>query len=180
MKFNEFGLLPLGDYHMTIEELRNSILVIGPTGDIPWDVEWRRYLVDRLEILVNQLWKIDISEIYIDGSFVEEKAHPNDIDGYFECNYHDLADGTLQQNLNLLDKYKVWTWDSKSRRSYRGYSKRQLPMWHKYRIELYPHIGQISGIKDEYGNDLQFPAAFRKTRDSYMAKGIVKILKERS
>jgi hypothetical protein len=35
---------------------------------------------------------------------------------------------------------------------------------HKYRIELYPHFGQLSGIKDEFGNDQQFPAACRKTR----------------
>ena len=39
-----------------------------------------------------------------------------------------------------------------------------LPVWHAYRVELYPHYNQISGIRDRYGNDLQFPAAFRKSR----------------
>ena len=53
-----------------------------------------------------QLWQINITEIYIDGSFVEKKAHPNDIDGYFECDYLELANGDLQRNLNILDKYK--------------------------------------------------------------------------
>ncbi|MGV8122695.1 MAG: hypothetical protein AB2L14_23285 [Candidatus Xenobiia bacterium LiM19] len=53
-------------------------------------------------------------------------------------------------------------------------------MWHKYRVELYPHFGQLSGIRDEFGNDLQFPAAFRKTRGaSPLQKGIVKIIKGR-
>ena len=59
----------------------------------------------------------------------------------------------------------------------KGYTKKQLPMWHKYRVELYPHFGQISGIKDEFNNDLQFPAAFRKTRDTFQPKGIIKIIK---
>jgi hypothetical protein len=42
--------------------------------------------------------------------------------------------------------------------------KWQLPMWHRYRVELYPHLPQPGGIKDEFGNDLHFPAAFRKCR----------------
>lgn len=50
-------------------------------------------------------------------------------------------------------------------------------MWHKYRVELYPHHGQPSGIVDEHGNQQQFPAAFRKTRDTFLLKGIVKIVK---
>jgi hypothetical protein len=29
-----------------------------------------------------------------------------------------------------------------------GYPKLQLPMWHKYRVELYPHYGQLCGIRD--------------------------------
>ena len=30
--FNEQGLLPLGEYEVTFEELRSSILVDGPRG----------------------------------------------------------------------------------------------------------------------------------------------------
>ena len=38
-------------------------------------------------------------------------------------------------------------------------------MWHVYRIELYPHVGSFgSGIPDEHGNELEFPAAFRRSR----------------
>ena len=50
-------------------------------------------------------------------------------------------------------------------------------MWHRYRIELYPHtIGQLSGIRDQFGNDLQFPSAFRQTRGTFAPKGIVHIV----
>ena len=37
-------------------------------------------------------------------------------------------------------------------------------MWHRCRVELYPHVGQLSGIRDKYGNELEFPSAFRLSR----------------
>ncbi|MGY4688532.1 DUF6932 family protein [Salibacterium sp. K-3] len=178
MFFNEHGLLPKGEHECTIEDLRHSLLVKGPSNEEYWDVEWRAKLINQLEIMVAQLWQVGISNIYIDGSFVEQKAHPNDIDGYFECNVIDLATGDLERKLNALDPYKIWTWDNSSRKPYRGYTKKQLPMWHHYRVELYPHFNQPTEIKDEFGNDQQFPAAFRKTRDSFLPKGIVKVIKK--
>ena len=120
-----------------------------------------------------------IENIFINGSFVEDKDHPNDIDGYFECNLSDLASGKLQRELNLLDPHKVWTWDRSSRQPHPDSDKKQLPMWHEYPVELYPHysLEQITGIKDQYGNELAFPSAFRQSRSEYRQKGIVKILK---
>jgi hypothetical protein len=164
--FQADGLLPPGDYDMSFDELRQSILVVGSGGAAispTWDRDWRARLVDNLEILTRQLWQEGITEIFADGSFAENKDHPNDIDGYFVCGLDLLASGELTQQLNLLDPYKVWTWDPASRRPYRGYPKRQLPMWHKYRVELYPHVpglGVGSGIRDRHGNELEFPAAF--------------------
>lgn len=175
MEFNDFGLLPPGDYALTIEQLKNSILVVGPNDGLPWDMEWRKHLVENLEIMVKQLWEVGVEEIFIDGSFVENKAHPNDIDGYFECDVRNLPE--LIRELNVIEPDKIWTWDSKSRKHSKGYTKKQLPMWHKYRIELYPHFGQDSGIRDQFGNDLLFPAAFRQTRDTFRPKGIIKIIK---
>ena len=123
-----------------------------------------------------QLWSVAVTEIFIDGSFVERKDHPNDIDGYFTCELMRLASGDLQRELNLRDPYKIWTWDPASRRAHRGYPKRQLPMWHQYRVELYPHVcGLPCGIKDKFGNELEFPAAFRQTRGDGHPKGIVKL-----
>lgn len=175
--FNQAGVLPSGDYVLSLSELRRSELVRGfedRRSNSTWDEEWRLRLVDNLAILVGQLRQVGILEIFVDGSFVEDKDHPHDIDGYFDCDLRRLAAGELQRELNLLDPFKVWTWDPAARRPYRGYGKKQLPMWHRYRVELYPHYGQPSGLRDEFGHELEFPAAFRRTR-SGQPKGIVKI-----
>ena len=90
------GLLPVGDYEVTFKELRQSVLVDG-CGDLRnnWDAAWRNRLVDNLQIMVEQLWQVGITDIFIDGSFVEDKDHPNDIDGYFNCDLMALATGKL-------------------------------------------------------------------------------------
>ena len=176
--FNDDGLLPPGDHAVTVDQLRTSILVTGPQPAIAgWDSDWRRHLVDGADSLIRQLWRVGVTEIYLNGSFAENKPHPNDIDGYFECDARDVATGSLQARLNALDPNGVWTWDRASRRPYRGYTKRQLPMWHVYRVELYPHYGQQTGVRDSAGNELIFPSAFRLHRDSDAQKGIVKILR---
>lgn len=74
--FNDDGLLPPGDYELTIEEIQRSFLVqksllVSPT----WDQEWRHELTSCLSLLANQLWEVGVSRIYIDGSFVEAKDH---------------------------------------------------------------------------------------------------------
>lgn len=139
-QFSDTGRLPPGDYQATMAELRQSVLVTGPLSRPPtWDASWRAYLVDQLEVLVNELRQIGITNIYADGSFAEDKDHPNDIDGYFECDRSDFLTGKVERALNLLNPHKIQTWDPASRRTYRGYPKRQLPMWHQYRIELWPH-----------------------------------------
>lgn len=176
-QFDHDGFLPPGDYELSFAELRQSVLVEGPRAYPHWDKEWRMKLVGNLEILVRQLWQVGITEIFADGSFAEDKDHPNDIDGYFVCDQMALATGQLEADLNLLDPYKVWTWAPSSRRRY-GTDKAQLPMWHRYRVELYPHFGQSSGILDEFGNQLEFPAAFRKSRRGHRQRGIIKIRKE--
>ena len=177
-EFTQEGLLPPGDYSLSLDELYESTLVAGPGSAYPnWDALWRRKLVDNLGILARQLWQVGIEEIFIDGSFVEDKDHPNDIDGTFVCDLKLLASGELERRLNLIDPHKIWTWDPASRRPYRGYPKKQLPMWHQYRIELYPHVGQLSGIQDRFGNELEFPSAFRLSRRNGEPRGIVEIVK---
>jgi|SRR5579872_83311 len=179
--FDADGLLPPADYELSLDELRQSILVSGlgnPVAYPSWDKPWRERLVNNLEVLTRQLWQVGISEIFADGSFAEDKEHPNDIDGYFECDLKELMTGELERKLNLLDPSKVWTWDPASRKPYRGYPKKQLPMWHRYRVELYPHVpglGIGSGILDKYGNELEFPSAFRQCRRNGKPRGIVKI-----
>ena len=175
--FTDEGLLPPGDYELTLDQLRRSMLVVGPGADAypHWDSSWRATLVDNLAILVNQLRQVGITEIYVDGSFVEDKDHPNDIDGYFHCDLKPFARGDLARNLNLLEPDKIWTWDPNSRRPCAGFTKKLLPMWHKYRVELYPHATGITALTDNHGNSLEFPAAFRRRRSDDKPKGIVKI-----
>jgi hypothetical protein len=177
--FNADGLIPSGDYEVSFEELRRSILVVGPGGRRPyrtWDVVWRPKLAANLEIMTQQLWRVRVRDVFADGSFAEDKDHPNDIDGYFVCELDRLRTGNLTRELNLLERDKIWTWDPRSRRAFRGYPKKQLPMWHKYRVELYPHVAGIgSGILDRHGNELEFPSAFRQSRSDGKPRGIVKI-----
>lgn len=173
--FTADGVLEPGDYHATFEELRGSLLVHGDGSSPTWDRAWRTSLVDNLAVLVEQLWAVGIEQIFVDGSFAEDKDHPNDIDGYFVCSLRDLATGDLVRKLNLLDPHKAWTWDPHQRRSAPGSVKKQLPMWLTYRVELYPHVGQLTGIRDRHGHDLEFPSAFRQSRRDGRPKGIVAI-----
>lgn len=124
---------------------------------------------------MRQLWQVGIRDVFADGSFVEDKDQPNDIDGYFACDLHELVSGELERKLNLLDPHKVWTWDPAQHRPYRGFPKKQLPMWHQYRVEFYPHVGQLSGIRDRFGYELEFPSAFRLSRRDGKPRGILKI-----
>ena len=176
--FEPDGLLPPGDYEVSFEELRHSVLVTSSGMSSTWDAGWRLHLVNNLDTLARQLWQIGITEVFADGSFAEDKDHPNDIDGYFVCPFDLLRTGELGRQLNLLDPHKVWTWDPASRKSYPGYPKKQLPMWHRYRVELYPHVPGLGigcGIFDRHGNELEFPSAFRQSRRDGKPRGIVKL-----
>lgn len=175
--FTDAGVLPPGDYELTLDELRASMLVSGPGASHPhWDAAWRARLVDNLAILAEQLRNVGIAEVFVDGSFVEDKDHPNDIDGYFVCERRKLITGDLEASLNKLDPKKCWTWDPASRRMDQVSGKRQLPMWHIYRVELFPHFGQLTGIRDKHGHELEFPSAFRQSRRDSTPKGIVKLV----
>jgi hypothetical protein len=51
-------------------------------------------------------------------------------------------------------------------------------MWHRYRVELYPHVPGLGlgiGIVDKHGHEVEFPAAFRQSRRDGKPRGIVKI-----
>ena len=177
--FSKQGLLPAGDYPLTIEELHRSHLVTGEGNpSTHWDKDWRLYLVDNLEIMAMQLRSLPrVGRLFIDGSFVENKDHPNDIDGYFEVDIRYFASRQLHRDLNDLDPFHCWTWDVNSRILDPNSAKRQLPMWHRYRVELYPHYeGATTGIPDEFGHDQPFPAAFRKSRTQHRPKGIIEII----
>lgn len=183
-KFTNEGVLPPGDYVTTFPELRKSLLVKG-TGSKNWDTAWRLELTHRAEKLVCQLWSVGIDDVYLDGSFVEDKDHPNDIDGYFDPKLSAFSQSDmerfekLQSDLNVIDPHRVWDWSPQSRTHDHETGKKQLPMWHRYRVEFYPHLDQGTGIVDEFGNNLTFPSAFRISRHRFQQKGIVKIVREK-
>ena len=182
--FNSHGFLDPGTYEVTMEEIRNSLLLRGDGSSRTWDQDWRSHLLERAGVLIEQLRQMGVADIFLDGSFVEDKDHPNDIDGYFDPHLSMMNKADMESfeklisDLNDLDPHKVWTWQSSSRKPYRGYPKKQLPMWHFYRVEFYPHLGQGTGIKDQQGHDLRFPSAFRQSRNGFKSKGIVKIINE--
>ena len=120
--------------------------------------------------MVGHLERVGVRDIFIDGSFVEDKPQPNDIDGYFVCAREFYISGALEGQLQSLDS--VWTWDANRRYPSAGGAKRQLPMWHRYHVELFPHVGQFTGIRDAFGNEMLFPSALRQTRN-FEPKGIV-------
>lgn len=175
------GALAPGTYEATFNQLRQSILVQGVDNLGTWDSGWRAKLLGQAEILTKELWAVGIKDVFLDGSFVEDKDRPNDIDGYFDTGLS-MTPGDLDsfsqlvQKLNLNSPNKIWDWNPQSRVAVAGFAKKQLPMWVHHRVELYPHLQQSSGIQDKYGNDLEFPSAFRQCRGSGNAKGIVKLV----
>jgi hypothetical protein len=107
--FTEEGLLPPGDYELTLDELAASYLVVGPVNRYKypnWDTAWRKRLVENLGVMVRQLWQVGVTAIFVDGSFVEDKERPNDIDGYFECELPGRAVPALRPALR--DKRPIW------------------------------------------------------------------------
>jgi hypothetical protein len=180
--FNEKGVLEPGTHRSSFPELKTSILVEGDGSSDNWNKEWRLFLVNQAEILVRQLWQVGVNDIFLDGSFVENKDHPNDIDGYFDPHLSMLKKEDMEHfqkiisELNSIDPHKIWTWDPQARKKCDGFAKAQLPMWLFYRVELYPHLNQGTGIADKFGYDLKFPSAFRQSRSNFEPKGIVQIV----
>jgi hypothetical protein len=168
--FNDDGLLPTGTYPLTFSELKKSHLITGTSSQHDkWDSLWRLKLIENAEILMAQLWEEEIEEIFLDGSFVEDKCHPNDIDGYYNC--------TVLKYIQLRERHTIW--DLNQRIPFQGKSKPL--MWSKYRVEFYPHYVDLAyktGIQDEFGNDLEFPSAFRRNRENKQ-KGIIQVIKEK-
>jgi hypothetical protein len=169
--FDQRGLLPAGDYSVTFDQIRSSHLVVGDGSSATWDAEWRRTLVDHCEVLVKELWANGVTTVVLDGSFVESKDRPSDIDGYFECDIRELA--SLVERLNRGDDARLWDWNPNRRTVDIATGKWQLPMWHRYHVELYPHVGLPSGITDRHGHPQLFPASFRQQRGTYEPKGVL-------
>jgi hypothetical protein len=172
--FSEDGLLPPGDYELTLEELQHSSLVQGPFS--AEEQAWRFQLVSNLSIIVDQLQAAGIREIYVDGSFATDKPLPGDIDVYFECTTREIASGELLRKLNELDPHQCWTWREEDRKPELVSGKKQLPIWWQYRVEAWPEYGQTSGqIHPLSGVPLTHAELFRVNKLG-QPKGIIKLV----
>lgn len=80
--FNKHGLLPVGIFECTIEEIMNEF--IGPPRfENPSNK--RKILLNRLQEFVDFASKIPVViSIYVDGSFVTNKEEPGDVDVLIE------------------------------------------------------------------------------------------------
>jgi hypothetical protein len=178
--FNHEGLLPPGDHRLSLDDLRRSLLVVGPGEHYPnWDRAWRGRLVDNLGLLVPQLCHVGVKEIFIGGSFAEDVDHPNDIDGDFVCDLDEYLSRKLERKLDRNSPHPLlWRWDDKHRRP-DHHGIRHIPMWHLYQIELWPApLGQMSGIVDRSGNMFPWTEAFRHSRSRsrrWKPRGMIKI-----
>jgi hypothetical protein len=134
--FTADGLLPEGDYPLTLDQLETSMLVTGPDPrSAGWDEVWRRQLVQNLRPVVGQLRSAGVQDIFIDGSFVTDKSYPHDIDGYSLCGFVDLVSGTLERRLNALVP-GMWTFDVRRWQTAPGKGAKP-PTWFRYNVELY-------------------------------------------
>ena len=179
--FENDGRLPPGDYEASFTELRQSPLVLGPpdrTNYPAWDRAWRSRLVDNLETMTRQLWQVGVREIYADGSFTEDKDHPNDIDGYFVCDFAQLISGDLARQLNRIDPFKVWTWDPASRMPYRGYPEKATSYVAQVSDRTVPartRNGYWQWDSRPIWSGARVSSAFRQSRRDGKPRGIVKI-----
>jgi len=85
-----------GDYEASFDELRRSVPLKG--------LATQRMGPQMARTPVRPIWNcslpaslraVGIREVFADGSLLEDKDHPNDIDGYFVCYLAPLMTGQL-------------------------------------------------------------------------------------
>ncbi len=74
---NETGELPDGEYDVTLDAIENRFGCAN---------EQRRFLMQSLRAAAANFSKANVRKLWIDGSFLTNKEHPNDIDGVWETN----------------------------------------------------------------------------------------------
>ncbi|MFQ5565548.1 MAG: hypothetical protein ACE5EU_04215 [Paracoccaceae bacterium] len=85
-EFNELGELPPGEHEATLDEIEQRF---GSANAV------RRRLMGGLRRAAANLAAAGVRKIWVDGSFITSKAHPNDIDGVW--------DSRSQVNYDLID-----------------------------------------------------------------------------
>jgi len=144
---NSEGELPVGIHSATIKEVEN---IFGKSSDR------RKLLMNGLRNAINEFKKINVSIIYIDGSFVTDKEDPNDIDGCWSTL------GIEEDNLDRIDS-DFWSFSDIGE-----FQKCRDRILEKYYLDFYiaEHTEGASGKP--------FPEFFQTNRDG-TEKGIILI-----
>jgi hypothetical protein len=170
--FTAEGLLPPGVHRLHLSALPESLLVRKPAQvSARWDEDRRRAIADALCRYVPHLWHVGVPDVFLDGSYVTDKAQPQDADCYFDCVASDWP--MIQTRLRIMDP--LWTWDLRQAAPKPGSRVLHLSMWHLHRLEFFPNFpGLVAGM-DSSGMPRGFPEFFRQTRDGQQ-KGIVQLV----
>lgn len=123
---NAAGELPAGEHEADLTEIESRF---GSAN------EQRRRLMAGLKAAADNLARANVRKIWIDGSFVTDKVHPNDIDGVWETS--DLIDEDVLDTVFLGSR---------------------AAMKAKYGLDFFPDV-------IEAGSGLPFPLFFQTNRD---------------
>lgn len=171
IRMQKNGLMSPEDHPVTLEELE-ALLKAGPGNGQEWDTSWRLKLFTELKKRCQELYSIGIDDIYVDGSFATDKAHPNDIDGYFIVpRKYWLNEG--EAALKAIDP-EFWRFevvpDANGHAAY--------PMAFSHNIELFPmyleHTLEYAPCPELIDPKIQF---FRTDRYTRKPKGIFRIIR---
>lgn len=171
IKFQKNGLLSPEDHPISLDELE-ALLKAGPGNGQNWDTPWRLKLFEELKRRCHELYSIGIDEVYVDGSYATDKAHPNDIDGYFVVPRRWWLDQG-EEALKALDP-DFWRFEIVPNDE--GHAA--YPMAFSHNIELFPmyreHTPEYAVCPELIDPKIQF---FRTDRYSRKAKGIFRIVR---
>lgn len=124
---NDAGELPDGEYDVSLDEVENRFGCATAQ---------RRRLMQGLRAAAANFSKANVRKLWIDGSFVTNKEHPNDIDGAWETND--------QIDLVVLDPVFLGS---------------RAAMKDQYGLDFFPDV-------IEAGSGLPFPVFFRTNREN--------------
>ena len=131
----------------------------------------------QARLLSEQLWRVGVERIFVNGSFVTSKARPEDIDAYFECEVNHYGPILV----GLLQAMPALPWDLVRRRVDPATNLLKPVMRHEHRVEIFPYFTDHptpTGVRDEHDNNLYFPALFRRDKVTGRPKGVIQIIRE--
>lgn len=152
--------------------LLTSVLVLGPEGAENWDRATREERAKTAIRFIGVLSEAGATGFVLGGSFVENVAHPNDVDLRILLDIGSFAAGEFQRQWHAVDPelYQEWTNDAVE---VTASPRRRKPLvWHKYRIDVLTDFrGPSMGDREEE-RLLRFLQHTRARED----KGVVEIL----